>query len=54
MADSLVHPVLKRGHSNWLEASHSVFIRFRSKDINLERLHYEVSTNLALLESNMT
>ena len=54
MADSLVHPVLKRGHSNWLEASHNVFIRFRSKDISLERLHYEVSTNLALLQSNMT
>ena len=54
MADSLVHPVLKRGHSNWLEASHNVFIRFRSKDISLERLHYELSTNLALLQSNMT
>ena len=54
MADSLVHPVLKRGHSNWLEASHNVFIRFRSKDISLERLHYEVSTNLGLLQSNMT
>ena len=54
MADSLIHPVLKRGHSNWLEASHNVFIRFSSKDISLERLHYEVSTNLALLQSNMT
>ena len=54
MADCLVHPVLKRGHSNWLEASHNVFIRFRSKDISLERLHYEVSTNLGLLQSNMT
>ena len=54
IADSLVHPVLKRGHSNWLEASHNVFIRFRSKDISLERLHYEVSTNLALLQSNLT
>ena len=44
MADSLIHPVLKKGHSNWLEASHNVFIRFRSKDISLERLHYEVSS----------
>ena len=35
MADVLVHPVLKRGHSNWLEASHNVFIRFRPKHINL-------------------
>ena len=53
MADSFVHPVLKRGHSNWLEASHNIFIRFRSKNISLERLHYEVSTNLGLLQSNM-
>ena len=28
MAADLVHPVLKRGHPNWLEASHNVFIRF--------------------------
>ena len=49
-AKELIHPVLKRGHSN---ASHNVFIRFRSKDIALERLHYHVSTNLALLQANM-
>ncbi len=54
MADQLVHPELKRGHSNWLEASHNVFIRFRPKHVHLERLHYETSTNLALLQSNMT
>ena len=54
MANDLVHPVLKRGHSNWLEASHSVLIRFRPKHIYLERLHYEASTNLGLLQSNMT
>ena len=47
----LIHPVLKRGHSNALEASHN---RFRSKDISLERLHYHVSTNLALLQANLT
>ena len=41
----LIHPVLKRGHSNALEAS---------KDISLERLHYHVSTNLALLQANLT
>ena len=50
----LIHPVLKRGHSNAVEASHNVFIRFRSKDISLERLHYHVSTNLALLQANLT
>ena len=48
----LIHPVLN--HSNALEASHNVFIRFRSKDISLERLHYHVSTNLALLQANLT
>ena len=40
--------------SNAVEASHNVFIRFRSKDISLERLHYHVSTNLALLQANLT
>ena len=52
--DELIHPVLKRGHSNALEASHNVFIGFRSKDISLERLHYHLSTNLALLQANLT
>ena len=50
----LVHPILKRGHSNTLEASHNVFIRFRSKDVSLQRLHYQLSTNLALLQANLT
>lgn len=54
MADSLVHPELKRGHSNWLEASHNVLIRFRSNHIALERLHYHLSTDLGLLQANLT
>lgn len=54
MTDQLVHPVLKRGHSNWLEASYNMFIRFRPKHVHLQRLHYMTSTNLALLQSNMT
>ena len=54
MADVQVHPVLKCCHSNWLEASHNVFIRFRPKHIHLEQLHYETATNLGLLQSNMT
>ena len=45
---------IKRGHSNSVEASHNVLLRFRSKDIYLERLHYELSTNLGLLQANMT
>ena len=44
-AKKLVHPILKRGHSNAVEASHNVLIRFRSKDVFLERLHYQLSTN---------
>ena len=50
----LVHPVLKRGHSNCVKASHNVLIRFRSKDVALDRLHYELSTNLGLLQANLT
>ena len=53
-ADKLVHPILKRGHSNAVEASHNVLIRLRSKDIFLERLHYHLSTNLGLLQANLT
>ena len=47
MAEMLVHPTLKRGHSNWLEASH-VFIRFRPKHINVERLHYVRAGTIAV------
>jgi hypothetical protein len=47
-------PHLKTGHSNAVEVSHNVFIRFRSKDISLQRLHYHLSTNLALLQANLT
>ena len=53
MSEQLLHPILKRGHSNWLEASY-VFIHFRPKHIFLEWLHYVLSTKLALLLSNMT
>ena len=54
MADQLVDSTLKRGHSNWLESSHNIFIRFRQKHIFLERLHYHVATNLGLLQANQT
>ncbi len=53
-SDQLVHPKLGRGHSNFVEATHNVFIRYRSKDVYLSSIHYEVSTNLGLLQSNMT
>ena len=50
-AESYIHPELGKGHSNLPEAAHNVYIRFRSKSIQLERLHYNVSTNLAILQS---
>ena len=53
-AKQLVHPVLKWGHSNSLEASHNVLIRFKSKDVSLERLHYQLFTNLGVLQANST
>ena len=54
MANQLAHSTMKRGHSNWLEASHNVLIRYRLKHLYLERLHYHVSINLGLLQANMT
>lgn len=54
MVNSLVHPILKRGHSNLPEASHNVLIRFRNKHIFLERLHYHLSTDLGFLPANMS
>lgn len=53
-SQSLIHPAIGRGHSNQVEASHNVLIRFRSKILNLAKLHYEVSTNLGLLQSNLS
>ena len=53
-ANDLVHPDLKKGHSNWVEASHNVLIRFRPKHIHLERLQYALSTDLGFLQANMT
>ena len=47
----VIHPHLKWGHSNALEASHNVSILI---DIYLERLHYHVSPNLAFLHANLT
>ena len=47
-AKKLLHPVLKRGHSKLC-----YIIRFRSKDVALDRLHYELSTNLGLPQTYM-
>lgn len=53
-AYKLIHRELGAGETHLVEASHSVLIRFRSKDISLERLHYHVSTDLGLLQANLT
>ena len=53
-AEQIIHPELGRGHSNYPEASHNVLIQFWSKDKNLQRVHYIVSTNLGLLQANMS
>ena len=53
-AEQIIHPELGRDHSNYPEASHNVLIRYRSKDKNLQRVHYIVSTNLGLLQANMS
>ena len=53
-ANKLIHPKLGKVNTNLLEASHNVLIRFRPKDWNIARLHYEVSTNLGLIQSCMT
>lgn len=53
-ADSIIHPELGRGHSNYCEASHNVLVRFRSKNLQLHRQHYITKTNLGLCQANMT
>ena len=53
-ADSIIHPELGRGHSNYCEASHNVLVRFRSKDLQLHRLHFITKTNIGLCQANMS
>ena len=53
-ASHIIHAELGRGHSNYPEASHDVLVRFRSNDKYLQNIHYQVSTNLGLLHTNMT
>ena len=53
-AHEIIDPELGRGHSNACEATFSVFPKFRPKDIGLQRLHYQASTNLALMQASMT
>ena len=53
-ASHIIHTELGRGHSNYPEASHNMLVRYRSKDKYLQSTHYMVSTNMGLLQANMT
>lgn len=53
-AHNVIHPEMGRGHSNLVESSHNVLVRYRSKNVALNRLHYIVSTNIGLLQANMS
>ena len=53
-AENVIHPELGKGHTSQVESSHSALIRFRQKSWCIRRLHYHVSTNLGLMESNQT
>ena len=37
-----------------MEASHNVYICYRNKHIAVEKLHYHVATDLALLQANLS
>ena len=51
---NLIHPRLGKVHTNHLELSHRVFIKFRSKDIAFKKDLYILSTNMGLLHANMS
>ena len=55
-ASEVIDPDLGHGHSNLCESTFSVLTKFRPKDTNLHvhRLHYQVSTNLGLIQSSMS
>jgi len=51
---SVIHPILKKAHSNKPEAVNAVIAKMRKKGTSLERTHYETKTNIGLLEANRT
>lgn len=53
-AEKVIDPGLGKGHSNLPESTFSVLTKFRAKDINLHQKHYFASTNLGLIQANMT
>ena len=53
-ANNVIDPELGKGHSNLPQATFSVLTKFRAKDTNLHQKHYQASTNLGLIQANMT
>uniref|UniRef100_A0A1X7T7V7 Uncharacterized protein n=1 Tax=Amphimedon queenslandica TaxID=400682 RepID=A0A1X7T7V7_AMPQE len=41
-------------HTSISESSHNVLLQFRTKNLNLQMLHYHVSTSLGLIQNNMS
>ena len=52
-AEKIIHKDFGKGHSNLPETNHAIFTKFRAKDLNIQRLHYVVSTNFGLMQANM-
>lgn len=53
-AHEVIDSRLGHGHSNLCESTLSVLTKFHPKDNHLHRLHYQASTNLGLIQLNMT
>ena len=53
-AQEVIDPEIGCGHSNLCESTFSVLTKFHPKNTNLHRLRYQTSTNLGLIQSNMT
>ena len=53
-AERVIDPGMGKGHSNLPESTFSVLTKCRAKDINLHQEHYQASTNLGHIHSNMT
>ena len=45
--------MLGKGSTNMIEMLHSVLTSSRAKDWNIKKLHYIVSTNIGLIQTNM-
>ena len=50
----IIHEEIGSCHTSIIESSHNVLLQFRSKNLNLQMLHYYVSTSLGLIQSNMS